>query len=563
MLRNTKCECGHQNPVGTLICEACGKPTEEGGDGALLEMRYDGAARRSQRANPGLLDRVWRFFSSVRVAVWLIALTLLAAAIGSIYPQENMFINIDPAEYYEDNYGLPGKIYYMLGFSDTFGQWWFQLLLVMIGASLVICSLDRVLPLYRALSRPQIRKHPRFLTGQRVSFAGPLPAERYDPASREAVLRFVGDLALVLKKSGYRVQTEGTALFAEKNRFSRWGPYINHVGLIIFLMAVLLRGIVPGWHMDQYLGFAEGVPTWIPDTRYYLENEQFTVEYYEEDELPEQYRGRGQLVPKLFETKAVLYECLSNCGTAGAEPELVELIRHDIRVNELLEYEGLLAYQFDYRETPYIRSMRAWITDLASGGRYGPFELDTINPAEYYEVGPYRLTLKDYIQEFALDERGVPYTKSRTPYAPAFIFLIQGPNLPEDGEVFIYFPRDIDKQQFSQDALNGELADRIDIGVSSMDDVDIVRYTSYLNIRVDRALPYILAGGLIFIIGVAMGVYWQHRRIWLSADDGARILIGAHKNKNWSGLRRELAGALKQTGIEIEQSQLENKGDRQ
>ncbi len=62
MIHNTKCECGHQNPVATLLCESCGKPLEDEGGAEPLEMKYDGMARRSQRANPGLLDRVWNFF---------------------------------------------------------------------------------------------------------------------------------------------------------------------------------------------------------------------------------------------------------------------------------------------------------------------------------------------------------------------------------------------------------------------------------------------------------------------------------------------------------------------
>ena len=113
---NTKCECGHQNPVGTVLCESCGKPQADEGDTAPLEMRYDGIARRSQKANPTIIDHIWRFFSSVKVAVWLIVFTLLASMIGSIYPQAHTLINIDPAQYYADNYGELGSLYHMLGF---------------------------------------------------------------------------------------------------------------------------------------------------------------------------------------------------------------------------------------------------------------------------------------------------------------------------------------------------------------------------------------------------------------------------------------------------------------
>ena len=92
-----------------------------------------------------------------------------------------------------------------------------------------------------------------FLFRQRVVYQGQLPATG---VTAESFIRWTRP---VLKKKGYRVHTDGTALLAEKHRFSRWGPYINHIGLIIFLFAVLMRGL-PGWYMDQYTGFLEGVP---------------------------------------------------------------------------------------------------------------------------------------------------------------------------------------------------------------------------------------------------------------------------------------------------------------
>src|SRR5690625_7415306 len=95
-MENTKCECGHQNPIGTVLCESCGKPLVElGSDQAPLEMRYDGVARRSQRANPSIIDRVWRFFSSVKIAVYMIIITLVTATLGTILPQENTILSGD------------------------------------------------------------------------------------------------------------------------------------------------------------------------------------------------------------------------------------------------------------------------------------------------------------------------------------------------------------------------------------------------------------------------------------------------------------------------------------
>lgn len=516
-------------------------------------MRYDGVARRSQRANPGWLDRVWNFFSSVKIAIYLILATLVGAMLGTIYPQENTFLNLDPAVYYEQTYGTLGMIYYKLGLSHTYSSWWFITLLVMIGTSLVICSLDRVLPLYRALSKQQIRKHMQFLTRQRVTYSAKLPLDPESGADEQWVQR----MAEQLRRKRYRVHTDGSALLAEKHRFSRWGPYVNHIGLIIFLLAVVARSI-PGWSLDYYMGFLEGQPVPIPSTPYYLKNEQFTVTYYDENEMSDKFRDRNQTVAKTYETKAVLYECEKDCNSKTKEPQLKEVARHDILVNKPLEYKGLLAYQFDFSETPQLLSVSPMLKNKKTGEQFGPFKLRMKNPADTYVAGPYKLTMKSYFPDFGLNDAGQPVTKSNDPNAPAFVFSITGPNLPAEGEAFMYFPREVDKVNYRQDAINGAIGSQWDISVNSMEDVEIANYTSFLNIRKDLALPYIWAGSALFMIGVVMGLYWQHRRIWIRIDGGQALTLGAHTNKNWYGLRHEVAAALKALDLPIDPKQLAN-----
>lgn len=552
MFSNTKCECGHQNHAGTVLCEACGKPLIDMGtdDSAPLEMRYDGVARRSQKANPDFLDRIWNFFSSVKVAVWLIVLTLIGASLGTVYPQEDTFLNMNTyeefREYYKEQYGTAGVIYHALGLSRVYTSWWFIGLLVMIGTSLVICSLDRVLPLYRALSRQQVRKHLQFITRQQAVYKGPAPEDAEDWLDRfEAELR----------KKRYKVWRDGDALMAEKNRFSRWGPYVNHIGLIIFLLAVLLRG-VPAWHMDQYISLDDGETEQIPGTNYYVKNEKFTVEYYTDDEMPPSLKGSVR--PKLFNTKATLYECTDNCDDPSKTPVLKAVKTHDIRVNHPLTYRGLSLYQYDF--TPQFRliSVSPRLVNKETGETYGPFTLRMRKPDLTYEVGPYTLTLKDLFMDFGLDEQGRPMTKSRDPNAPAFVFLVTGPDLPASGETYIYFPREVDKIKFQQDVLNKAIADKLEIRVASMEDVVFSENTSTLNVRVDRAMPFIWAGAGIFMIGVIMGLYWHHRRIWLRMDDGV-LSLGAHTNKNNYGLRAELAAAMTRSGIPVTYKQLDNR----
>ncbi|MFC5531704.1 cytochrome c biogenesis protein ResB [Cohnella yongneupensis] len=565
LIENTKCECGHQNPIGTVLCESCGKPQMEDVDdasGTPLEMRYDGVARRSQKQNPHFIDRIWNFFSSVKIAVYLILLTLVGAALGTIFQQESTFINMTEesefAAYYKETYGTAGVIYHALGLSHTYESWWFHTLLVMIGASLVICSLDRVLPLYRALAKQQVRKHLQFIKRQQVTYNGTV-----DGNGAEWVEAF----SKQMKRRGYRVWKDDTAMLAEKNRFSRWGPYINHIGLILFLLAVLGRSI-PAWHMDQYLALYEGETRQIPNTNYYLKNDDFTLELYDDSELASNQKGKA--VPKLFETKATMYECVDACDDPTREPVLKQVKQHPIHVNSPLSYGDLKIYQNSYLKRVRFISVNVTLTDSKTGQAIGTFELKADDPARTYEVGPYTLRLNDYYPDFGLDAESRPMTKTRDPNNPAFAFRVTGPDLQADGETYIYFPMPSEQSKGYEALLNeyyvkngqssGKFAFKVEKTQSGgkMVNVKFSEYTTYLNIRKDKAIPYIGIGAIISMIGLIMGFYWQHRRVWLRIDDG-QLSLGAHTNKNSYGLRADVAYALGRTGIEVPPKSLDNR----
>ncbi len=552
MFVNTKCDCGHQNHVGTVLCESCGKPLgEDETANEPLEMRYDGVARRSQKANPSLIDRVWNFFSSVKIAIWLIVITLMASALGTIYKQETQFVNFDDPDYYKRTYGWTGELYYKLGLSHTYESWWFITLLVMIGTSLVVCSLDRVLPLYRALSKQQIRKHLQFLKRQKVVYAAVIEEDPEDWTKR-----FGQELA----RRRYRVHQDGAALLAEKNRFSRWGPYINHIGLIVFLLAVL-AGTIPSLKLEEYIGVQVGDTVRIPNTNLYVKNEAFTIDYYEDAELPDKLKGTNRV--KKYETNAALFECTDNCAGTVGEPELREVKRHAIIVNDPLVYDGYNIYQVGYDNTMRLSEVSPRLVDRSTGESHGPINLSIAKPAVEYEAGPFKLTLLTRFLDFTLQD-GQPANKSRDANAPAFLFLVEGPGLTEGGDKFIYFPIARDRERFGQDRLNQSLsehADRLAFELDGMSSIDFEGAVSYLNVRVNRAMPFIWIGAAISMIGLIMGFYWQHRRIWIRIDEGA-LTLGAHTNKNWYGMRADVAHALGRMDIRIDPKLLDNGGNQ-
>src|SRR5699024_7345090 len=147
-----------------------------------------------------------------------------------------------------------GKIYYQLGFHNLYSSWWYMILIALIGVSLVICSLDRFIPLRRALKIQKPKRNEIFLKRQRLY-------SKSEKVQNEE-LKIVKER---LENQRYKVREEDGHLLAEKGRFSRWGPYVNHIGLIIILLAAILR-MTPLLFLDDYIWIREGEELVIPGT---------------------------------------------------------------------------------------------------------------------------------------------------------------------------------------------------------------------------------------------------------------------------------------------------------
>src|SRR5699024_11733708 len=123
---------------------------------------------------------------------------------------------------------------------------WYMILIALIGVSLIICSLDPIITLYRTLKIQKPKRNKTFLKRQSLF------SETEEITDSE--MKLVKER---LKKQRYKVREEDGHLLAEKGRFSRWGPYVNHIGLIIILLAAILR-MTPLLYMDEYVWVREG-----------------------------------------------------------------------------------------------------------------------------------------------------------------------------------------------------------------------------------------------------------------------------------------------------------------
>src|SRR5699024_10103512 len=131
---------------------------------------------------------------------------------------------------------------------------------------------------------------------------------------------------------------------------------------------------------------------------------------------------------------------------------------------------------------------------------------------------------------------GEPRTVSKFPRNPAFVFNVISPEFDKSEFSFVGIGKNIDA--------TGENKYKLEIT-----DFE-THHVSGLTIRRDYTLPIFIVGAAIFMFGVIQGMYWQHRRVWMN-QDGNGILLAAHTNKNWFGLKTEIEKAIKGTNIEM------------
>ncbi|HYK74897.1 MAG TPA: cytochrome c biogenesis protein ResB [Pseudoneobacillus sp.] len=536
-MKDSKCECGHINPHGTAFCEACGKDTGEIQDKKnLLDMRYEGSARRSQTYNKSIIDKIWNFFSSVKVGVWLIVITLTASAVGTILPQQ-MYIptNVLPADYYKDTYGWVGKLYYQLGFNNLYSSWWYLILIASIGVSLVICSLDRVIPLYKALKRQRVTRHEGFLKRQRLfGESDSLTNEEMENIKRK------------LKGKRYQVREENGNLLAEKNRFSRWGPYVNHIGLIVFLFGAMLR-FIPGMYVDKVLWIREGETKVIPETNgeYYLTNEKFILDIYDKNKDNKAFEkaiDKAGNVVKNYQSNVILYKKIGD-AIPGEKPKLKKIKEYPIQVNKPLKFEHFGLYQVDYK-LDELNKMSFSLTNKKSEKTFGNITVSLNEPEKKFDLGNgYSVELMSYFPDFEFDENGEPTTKTRIPNNPAFVFKMISPEKPEGEVSFVAIKQNIEP-------FGDNLYKMTFNGIET-------KNVSALTVRKDLTLWVIMIGGILFMIGVIQGAYWNHRRIWIQHVKGA-TWISAHTNKNWYGLKKEIQYVIEDTNLKEPHDQINN-----
>ncbi len=81
-----------------------------------------------------------------------------------------------------------------------------------------------------------------------------------------------------------------------------------------------------------------------------------------------------------------------------------------------------------------------------------------------------------------------------------------------------------------------------------------------LKVRKDVTMPILIVGGIIFMLGVIIGSYMSHRRVWIKQTPEA-YLLAAHANKAGYAFKKELADITEKLALPSFDDKREKEGD--
>ncbi|AKI97640.1 cytochrome c biogenesis protein ResB [Kosmotoga pacifica] len=168
-----------------------------------------------------MLSQLYKFFRSTKLAVVLMILIAIVASIGTFIPQ-----NQSP-EYYTSRYGNLGQFFLWLNFDNFYSSPTFTFLLMLLFVNTLVCTLARIKKVWKETFYFDYTKAGGNYTGK---FAGTLkvPIEEFEK---------------FLKGKGFIVRKSDNKIVAKKNMWSRIGPDIVHIGLLLIILSGIIVGL--------------------------------------------------------------------------------------------------------------------------------------------------------------------------------------------------------------------------------------------------------------------------------------------------------------------------------
>ncbi|MGQ9610775.1 MAG: cytochrome c biogenesis protein ResB, partial [bacterium] len=311
-----------------------------------------------------------------------------------------------------------------------------------------------------------------------------------------------------LKRNFYRSRyISNDYLYFERGKFSRFGPIITHVSILIILIGGI---IVSATGFKEYRKILVGETIDVPNAEFQLRVDDFKVEFYPDLQTPKDFISKLTVIEDGIQTQT-----------------------KDIEVNHPMKYKGIKFYQSAYG---LINTINIELSkNRPQKEIIGNFEIEEGKTLELPDLDM-KIKVIAYVPDFVIDSKGNISSRSIQPINPAaLIELYKGDELLLRSWYFKNFPDFHGLKDFDYSLKFVSLGN--------------TRYYTELQISSDPGLPIIWVGSLLMMLGLFLSFYMQHKQLWIYVSENNLEVKGkSYKNRanfeNEFGKIRKLSGNI-------------------
>jgi cytochrome c biogenesis protein len=441
-----------------------------------------------------------KFFSSVKLAIFLIIIIALASLLGTLIPQQR-----SPDEYFS-RYGQLASLFQRIELFRLYQSWWFLLLLFLLALNIIVCTLNRLSPKLRRAFRPRLEIEAKEINALRIKEK--LKKDMALPKAKEGLKR-------ELSSRHYRLKEEEREnrvfLLAHKKVLGLFGSDIVHLGLLIILAGGIASGLAG---FKKNLTFREGEVLDIPKTEFKLRLDKFETEYYPNGSV----RDWKSTMTVIEKEKPVLSKV--------------------IEVNHPLSHKGFVFYQSSYEWDWTNASLEILARKKNDPSFLKKIEAKVGESANLEEN--IRIALPQFIPDFIIDEKNEVTSRSLQPNNPAaFIEGWEENRKIFSGWIFARFP------DFSRIRSEKQMNFSFELKNFTAGQFSVIQAAS------DPGVNFIWLGCGLVMAGLFLAFYWPSREIRVILEEKqeqTEFLAGGTAAKSREALEsefKEIMGSIR------------------
>lgn len=435
---------------------------------------------------------LFKFFSSVKLAIVLLIIITLTSILGTLIPQQRSL------DEYVVRYGQTAYLLAFLGFTNLYHSLWFISLLSLFSLNIFICTLSRFFSKLRKSFQPKLEIEEKKLWALKI---------KDNLIKNWNLVKTQEELKKELSSHHFRLKGEvkenRTFLLARKKTLGLFGSDIVHLGLLIILAGGIISGLAG---FRENLTLSEGQILPVLKANFKIRLDKFETEYYPNGSV------------KDWKSTLTVIE--------NGKPHLSKIIE----VNHPLSFKGFVFYQSSYGwnwTNPYLE---IWVKKRNDESYLNKIELN-LGEKVGLEGENIQISVLHFIPDFVINEKNEITTRSLKPNNPAaFIEGWQENEKIFSGWIFAKFP----------DFARIQTEKKIDF-TFELKDFKADQF-SVIQVAKDPGVNFIWVGCSFLMIGLALAFYWPPReiKIILKERQGkTEVIAGGIASKNREAFQSE------------------------